>query len=148
MAKQILRFAWPAKLTRNRKSGTTLVSFRDLPDCLTEGNSRDDALDEAADALEEAIAWRLAQGEDIPAPSTPRGREAMVALSPLFAAKAALHIALRREGISRSALARRLKCDEKEIRRLLDPRHGSRIERIADALSQLSGRLTVTLEAA
>lgn len=48
--------------------------------------------------------------------------------------------------MSRSELARRLGCDEKEVRRLLSFKHRSQIDRIADALSALGKRLVVELE--
>jgi antitoxin HicB len=39
-----------------------------------------------------------------------------------MAAKAALYLAMREAGISNVQLARKLGCDEKEVRRMLDPR--------------------------
>ena len=47
--------------TRLRRSGTdeTVVSFRDLPQCLAAGADEAEALAEAADALEEAVAGRI-----------------------------------------------------------------------------------------
>jgi len=145
MKRKEMGFAWPARLEAQR-DGHVLVSFRDLPEALTEGDDRADAIAEAADCLEEAIAGRLARGDDIPAPSRAAADEVLVSLSPLFGAKAALHIALRREGLSQRELARRLGCDEREIRRLLDPKHGSKIERIAEALAALGSRLTIRVE--
>ena len=46
-----MRFAYPAEL---RRTGTDeiVVSFRDLPECLTSGVDEADALAEAADALD------------------------------------------------------------------------------------------------
>ena len=41
-----------------------------------------------------------------------------------------------------------MKCDEKEIRRLLDPKHNSSITRIAGALGHFQLRLKVLMEAA
>jgi len=63
----------------------------------------------------------------------------------LTAAKAALYLALRESGISKSELAARLGCDEKEVRRLLDPRHPSKLPRIERALSALGKSLAVRL---
>lgn len=42
-------------------------------------------------------------------------------------------------------LAARLGCDEKEVRRLLDPRHPSKLARIQRALASLGKGLAVTL---
>ena len=60
-----MRFTYPARL-RPDSSGELIVSFRDLPECLTSGTSEADALAEAAGALEEAIAGRIDDAERIP----------------------------------------------------------------------------------
>lgn len=147
MANRPTEFAWPMKLTP-QGDGSLLVTFADFPEAITDGADRAEALDMAADCLEEAVAARIADGEDIPLPSRRGKGEYLVVLAPLFAAKAALHMAMRDAGISKSALARRMGCDEKEIRRLLDPRHGSRIDRIDEALSHLSHRLHIRMAVA
>ena len=45
-------------------------------------------------------------------------------------------------------LARQLGVDEKEVRRLLDPHYGSKLPRIAQAISLLGQRLVIGLEPA
>jgi antitoxin HicB len=55
---------------------------------------------------------------------------------------------MREENISKIELAKRLKCDEKEVRRMLDPRHKSKIERIEATLESLGKQLVVGYRAA
>ncbi len=50
--------------------------------------------------------------------------------------------------MTKVALAARLGCDEKEVRRLLDPRQRSGLDRIAAALEALGAALHVRLDAA
>ena len=45
-----------------------------------------------------------------------------------------------------AALAARLECDEKEVRRMLDPRHPTKLPRIEQALVALGKRLVVSVE--
>lgn len=45
-------------------------------------------------------------------------------------------------------LAERLDVDEKEVRQLLDPHYGSKLSRIAMAISLLGQRLVIGVEAA
>jgi antitoxin HicB len=71
-----------------------------------------------------------------------------VAVPAYIAAKAALYMALGEAKISNSALARRLGCDEKEVRRMLDPRHATRIARLDAALVALGKLLVVSVQAA
>jgi antitoxin HicB len=72
----------------------------------------------------------------------------MIPVPALMAAKAALYLALREASITRRELAARLGCDEKEVRRLLDPRHPSKLPRLQRALAQLGKRLVVEMQAA
>lgn len=122
-----------------------VVGCRDVTEVHTQGETVEECLVHAAEALELAIGYRIEIGEDIPVPSRPRAGEHIVALAPLLAAKAALALALRESGVSKSELARRLGVDEKEVRRLLDPRHGSRLPALAAALAALGKRLAIDL---
>ena len=142
-----MRFTYPARL-RPDSTGELIVSFRDLPECLTSGADETEALAEAADALEEAIAGRIDDREPIPVPSPRRAREHLVSVPAETAAKAALAVALRETGVSRVALAARLGIDEKAVRRMLDPRHRSSANRIHQALRALGHDLVVETHAA
>ncbi len=125
-----------------------MVRFIDLAEAITQGDDLADAFKEAADCLEEAIANRIVMGLAIPNPSRTQKGQYPVPLSAQMAAKAALYIAMRKAGISKMELARRLQCDEKEVRRLLDPRHASKLPRIEAALAAVGQRLVIGLEAA
>ena len=70
---EIGRFVFPVRLKPDE--GGYVVSFRDLPEALTQGDDELDALVEAADCLDEAIAGRIIRGDDIPLPSRPRRGE-------------------------------------------------------------------------
>jgi antitoxin HicB len=140
-------FIYPAILTPEEEGGFT-VRFVDLPEAITQGEDIDDALREAADCLEEAIANRIAMGLDIPKPSRIKKGYQPVLLPAQIAAKAALYIAIREASISKMELARRLHCDEKEVRRLLDPRHPSKLPRIETALAAVGQKLVIGLQAA
>ena len=138
------RFVYPAELRKGR-AGTILVRFPDIAEALTEGDDMADALVQAADCLGEAIAGRIAQGRAIPAPSPRRTGQRLVPVPVQTAAKAALSLALAESGLTRAALARALGCDVKEVRRMLDPRHPTKLPRIDEALAVLGKRLAVEL---
>ena len=142
-----MRFTYPARL-RPDSTGELIVSFRDLPECLTSGADQAEALAEAADALEEAIAGRIDDAERIPVPSARRSGEHHVAVPAGTAAKAALALALRESDLSRVALAKRLGVDEKAVRRMLDPRHTTAVGRIETALRALGQELVIETRAA
>ena len=136
-----MRFTYPAQLEQHSED-EVVVSFRDVPWCHTSGGDVAEALVEAADALEEAVAWYISEGEAVPMPSSPLPGEYEVALPPEMAAKAALVLAFRASGLSRVALAERLGVHDRVVRRMLDPRHGTSVSRINDAL-RLLGREAV-----
>lgn len=137
-----MRFVYPARL-HTASPSEIVVSFRDLPECLTSGANVAEALAEAANALEEAIAGRIVDSEPIPPPSPRRAGERRVAVPLLMAAKAALALAFRESGLSRLAFARRLGVDDKVVRHMLDPRHATAANRLHKALRMLGRDLVV-----
>jgi antitoxin HicB len=138
-------FTYPAKL-HAEAGGHLTVRFADLPEAITSGNGRQEAVRQAADCLEEAIAGRIADSLDIPPPSKAKRGQTQITLSGSMAAKASLYLAMREAGITRVLLARRLGVDEKEVRRMLNPRHPTKLPRIEQALASLGKRLVVSLE--
>ena len=136
----MLRFTYPMKLTRDRKDGGYVVNCRDLPEAITQGETVDEALIEAEGALQAAIEARAEDGLDIPAPSRAKRGERMVATPITTALKAAVYLAMRKEGVSKSELARRMNVNEKEARRMLDPHHPTRVPTLERALAVLGRR--------
>ena len=55
-------------------NGTLLATCPDLPEVTTFGKDEEDAMRHAVDAIEEALAARIAHRENIPAPSASRDR--------------------------------------------------------------------------
>ena len=53
------RFSFPVTLTTDEVDGGFTVTFRDLPEAITQGENIEDALNEAADCLEEAMRPRV-----------------------------------------------------------------------------------------
>lgn len=142
-----MNFVYAARL-RPEAKGFYTVQFPDLPEAITSGRNRADALLQAADCLDEAIAGRIAHGLEIPVPSPAKRGQAMVALPASMAAKAALYLAIKEAGFSNLEIGRRLGLDEKEIRRMLDPRHPTKLVRVQRVLDALGKRLVVGMESA
>lgn len=137
-------YAYPVVLTPD-DNGATMVTFLDFPEAATFGDDDEEALLRAVDALETAIIGRMSDREDIPAPSRPKGKQFLAALSTLSSAKVALYQAMRDAGVRKAELARRLHCDFSQVARLLDLRHASRLDQIDAALAALDKRLEVGL---
>jgi hypothetical protein len=60
-----------------------------------------------------------------------------------LAPKLALYLAMRGQQVNNSELARRLGVHERVVRRMLDPEHATKAERIQAALAVLGKQLTV-----
>ena len=134
------RFTYPATLIPDETDGGFVVTFRDLPEAITQGDTVDAALQEAADCLDEAISGRIDDTAEISTPSHKHSGEYAVAVPLQTAMKAALYLSVRDAGITKVELARRLGVAEKEARRLLDPHHGSRLTALERALAVLGKR--------
>ena len=141
-------FVYPARFGRGDMPGVLVVTFRDVPEAITQGKGEKDALWQAADCLEEAIAGRIDGGREIPKASKGARGERLIPVPAQMAAKAALYLAMREAGITNVQLARKLGCDEKEVRRMLDPRHPTKLPRIKEALDVFGKRLIVSVEEA
>ncbi len=141
------RFEYPVSLAAAEEGGF-VVTCRDLPQLVTQGESLSDALSEAADAMDEVFAAYMKGGMSFPTPHKARRGEHVVSPPAETVAKAALYVAMAHAGISKVQLAKRLGVDEKEVRRLLDPHYGSKLPRIAEAIGALGRRLVIGLETA
>ena len=82
----------------------------------------------------------------IPVPSKARANQVIIPVPPLVAAKAALFLAMREAKMSNVKRAKLLGCNGKDVRRMLDPRHSSRINALHAALTALSKRIVVTMD--
>ncbi|MGA2113697.1 MAG: type II toxin-antitoxin system HicB family antitoxin [Bryobacteraceae bacterium] len=135
-------FSYPAKFTGGG-DGRVLVEFVDLAHVATDGKDNREAMEEAMDALGSDLSIRLSRREEIPAPSTTKRGQRLVPVPLWLAPKLALYLAMRDQGVSNSELARRLGLHERVIRRMLDPEHATKAEKIQAALAVLGKQMTV-----
>jgi len=138
-------FTYPVVLTPDEGDGGFVVTCRDLPEAITQGNSIAEAIEQAEGALQAAIESRIEDGMELPIPSRPRKGEHSVHVPISTAMKAALYIAMREQGVSKSELARRLGLDEKEARRMLNPRYATKVAALERALHALGKRVEVVV---
>jgi antitoxin HicB len=141
-------FVYPARFEPGHKPGVLVITFRDFSEAITQGKGEKDALWQAADCLEEAIAGRIAGGRAIPKASRAARGERPIPVPAPMAAKAALYLAMAEAGMTNVQLARKLGCDEKEVRRMLDPRHPTKLPRIKEALDVFGKILVVSVKEA
>src|ERR1035441_10679398 len=84
-----------------------VATFQDIPEAITGGATRDEALGNAADALAVAIEGYLKLGRTVPRPTQGTLHD-QVALDPRVAARVLLAAAMARQGLTKVALAAKL----------------------------------------
>jgi len=136
-------FAYPAVFKRH-EDRRFLVSFPDFPNAHTDGADANEAMEEAIDCLGSSIAFAMADKADVPKPSRLKRGQKLVPVPLWIVGKLALYWAVREIGISQSELARRLNVRETVVRRMLDPNHDTRPEKIQAALETLGRRVFMT----
>jgi antitoxin HicB len=126
-------------------TGGLTVTFRDIPEALTQGDSVDDALKNAADALMTALEFYFESRVAVPAATNCKRNEHAVNLPVLISAKVALHNEMVRTKKRRADLARELHLVPSGVDRLLDIRHATKLSTIEQALALFGKRLLLTV---
>jgi antitoxin HicB len=127
-------------------NGSVLVTVPDVPEAITFGEDRDDALLRAVEAIETALMAKMEAREAIAEPKA-KGL-VYVDIPALSAAKIALYRAMQEQGIGKAALARRLDVALPQIDRLLNLNHHSRLDAVERALESVGRRLHIIVSAA
>ncbi len=111
------------------------VSFPDVPEALTYGADRTEALAQASDALLTALMIYQDERRAFPMPS--KARSDFVEVPVMAALKIFLHNAMIEKGMRKVDLARLTGWANPQVERALDPRYQSRVPLIEDALHKL-----------
>jgi hypothetical protein len=122
-------FVYPARFERGEKPGVLVVTMS--PRQSRRGTGR----------RTQSGRRRIAAGREIPKTSKATRGERPIPVPAPMSAKAALYLALREAGMTNVQLARKLGCDEREVRRMLDPRRPTKVPRLNEALGCVSMNL-------
>ena len=140
-------YAYPCQLTPDEDGGF-VATFPDVPEAITDGNDRAEALAMAEDALATALAGYVHEKWEIPTPSEPVDGQVSVPVPSVVAAKLALYSATRAQRITKVELADRLGVTESAVRKLTNPDHRSHISQVQKALREVGRRLKVEVTVA
>ncbi len=134
---------YPATIEK-QLDGSFFVQFVDLPDTFTEGQTREEALFNAAEALSAMLAWRLDESLEIPQPSQRIKGASYIA--PDAKTQAAMLLRLSRGERTLSDLARGLETSWPAAKRLEDPSHWPSLKTLDRAAAVLGKRLVLRFE--
>ena len=140
-------YAYPCHLTPDEDGGF-VATFPDVPEAITGGDDRAEALAMAEDALATALAGYVHEKWEIPTPSEPVDGQFSVPVPSVVAAKLALYSAMRAQRITKVELAERLGVTESAVRKLTNPDHRSHMSQVQRALREVGRRLKVEVTVA
>lgn len=136
-------FAYRAQFEPGERRGNIVITFPDVPEVATQGRSEGDARAMAEEALGLTLLTYLERGKPLPK-ARAKGRDLVeISVAPDVAAKLAVLESFVTAGITKSELARRIGKDEKEVRRILDPKHPTKLPALTATLRALGKRLVV-----
>ena len=133
---------YPARFDHAPEGGF-VVTFRDIPEAITQGDTEGEAATMAADALLTAMELYFEDRRAVPMPSVTEPGERLVDLPVSASAKILLLNEVASQGVSNAELARRIGMTRQEVSRVLDLSHTTKIDTIAQALAALGRRLEV-----
>lgn len=134
-------FIYPVTLTPDEIDGGFTVTFVDIPEAITQGDTEAEALAAAKDALESALDFYFEDKRTVPAPSQAKRGQHVVELPASLSAKVLLLNEMITQSVRPAELARRLNTTPQEVNRLTNVRHTTRIDGIAAALQAMGKHL-------
>ncbi len=138
-----MNILYPAYITQ--EDNRYLVRFPDLAEAVTEGETLEEALFQAADVLTLSLEGRMEEGLDIPQSS--ELADAYV-VAPSARVQAALLVRLAKGKHTTSELARTLETSWASVSRLEDPHHWPNLRQLERTAAALGQRLIISLEPA
>ena len=136
---------FPVTLTPDEGDGGFVVTFPDIPEAITQGETKEEALAMAQEALETALEFYFEDKRTVPAPSKARRGQDVVELPASLSAKILLLNEMLAQNVRPAELARRLGTSPQEINRLTNLRHTTRIDGIDAALRALGRYLEMRI---
>src|ERR1035437_8712290 len=110
-------------------NGTYLVTSPDFPEVTTFGDDKAEALLNGTNAIEEALAARIADRQDIPVPNQHKAKTT-VSLPHQTFLKVVLWHMMKNAHVKKAELARRLGVRAPQVDRLVNIKHPSKPEQI------------------
>lgn len=134
---------YPAKFAPDADGGYT-VTFRDVPEAITQGDDLDDAREAAADALLTAMDFYFEDSRQVPMPSKPTDGELLVELPMSAWTKVLLLNAMVEDRVRPTDLAKAMHVQRQEVNRILDLHHTTKIDTLVAAFRATGRDLQVT----
>ena len=135
---------YPATLTPNGEGGY-IVTFRDVPEAITEIWDKNELKETATDCLDTAVDFYIEDHRLFPAPSKTKKDDVIIQLPISISAKILLLNTMVSGNIRPVDLAKKMGIKPQEVNRIIDTGHTTKIDTIAKALSVLGKNLQLSI---
>lgn len=133
---------YPATFTED-KDGGFVVTFRDIPEAITQGDTEEEAMAMAEDVLLDSIDWYLEQKKAVPAPSQAQAGDRLVELPVSVTAKVMLLNEMLAQNVRPVDLSRKMGVRSQDVTRILNLRHNTKIDTVSAAFKALGKSIEI-----
>ncbi|MDE1481047.1 type II toxin-antitoxin system HicB family antitoxin [Xenorhabdus bovienii] len=128
------------------EEGGYFVSFPDIPEALTQGETREEALEMALDALITSFEFYFEDNEKIPLPRSVGQDDDYVDVPLSVASKVLILNAFVDSKLTQTELASRMGVKKQEVTRIFDLQHSTKIDTVGKVATAIGHQLTVSIE--
>ena len=126
-----------------QEPGCIVVTFRDIPEAVTQGDDEAEAVEMAKEVLMLAMGVYFKEKRTVPAPSELVEGERLIGLPPSVSAKVALLNEMLKQKVRPAELARRIGLKEQEAARIVNLDHKTNIDTLGRAMDALGRHLDI-----
>ena len=127
------------------EGGGYVVTFRDIPEAITQGDTLPEAREAARDALVTAMDFYFEDSRQVPDASLLQPGEELVELPLSISAKVLLLNEMLAKRFRPADLAKAMDIKPQEVTRIMDLHHATKIDTLARAFSVIGRRLELSL---
>ncbi|AGI32715.1 TPA: type II toxin-antitoxin system HicB family antitoxin [Mannheimia haemolytica] len=135
---------YPALFTPAEEGGF-VVTFPDLPEAITQGDTFEEAMEMAEDVLLSCVEIYFDEDRRFPLTRPVNTDEVPVFMPESIYAKVLLHNTMQEQAVSKAEIARLTNIRPPEVQRILAPRHITKIDTIGRILASLGKPLQLSL---
>lgn len=114
-----------------------IVTFRDIPEALTQGDTYEEAVEMAQDALATAMDFYFEDNRPVPMPSNAKKGDVLIELPLSVWSKVLLLNEMLAQHVSQADLAKRMGIKPQQVTRIVNLEHATKIDTLVDAFKAL-----------
>lgn len=138
-----IHMKYPATFTKDEDG--FVVTFRDIPEAITQGDTHDEAIEMAEDVLLAAMDFYFEDNRQVPSPSKPKKDEVLINLPISAATKVMLLNTLLEKRVTQAELAKLMGIRPQQVTRIVNLEHTTKIDTVEKAFRALGRELDIAV---